>query len=354
MSELKSINKEDVISALRYVKDGDKNVVELGMVSSVVVRGDNVGFALEVNINDVSEKEALRLECEQAIKTIDGVKSVTAVITSNEDGSIQAPSPRNAPAIKAKSEITRTNIEGVRNIIVVAAGKGGVGKSTVAVNLARSLVKQGKKVGIVDVDIYGPSIPTMLGLSGNVGASPDGKMLPKEKDGLKSLSIGYLVDDKKAVIWRSSMALKGMNQLLLGTFWGNLDYLIVDTPPGTGDIQLTLLKNYNISGIVLVSTPQKVALLDVVKSAEMFKKLHVPILGIVENMSYFEDDSGKKNYVFGTGNVAEFAKNSNIEFLGEIPIIPKIAEFADKGKDLVAFSAIDSITSIINKKMESK
>jgi len=357
MSKLKQeINKDKILSALEPIIDPDSgiSVVESGIISSIVIKEKSVGFALEVDINKAAQKEALRQSCEKAVKSIKGVNNVTVVMTSAQSGTASAPPPKKhslAPQKAAALPVGR-NIPNVKNIIIVASGKGGVGKSTVCVNLARSLSEAGNKVGIVDADIYGPSVPKMLGLSGKPDVNERNKIIPKESEGIKSVSIGYLIEEDNAVIWRASMALKAMNQLMLGVSWGELDYLIIDTPPGTGDIQLSLCKNFDINGVVVVSTPQEVALIDVKKAINMFNKINVPVVGIVQNMSYFEDDRGKKNYIFGQGGAKDLAKKMDIPFLGEIPIQQNIREAADEGKAVDTSVLLDKITFKFKKELE--
>lgn len=355
MSKLKQeINKELVLKVLSSVYDTDSeaDVVTAGIISSVVVKGNSVGFAIEVDINHATEKEILRKKCEAAVKTIEGVGSVTAVLTSINPGILSSGNHNNSPQGESLPTLSSNQIPGVKNLIIVASGKGGVGKSTVAVNLARALARLGASVGIADADIYGPSIPKMMGLSGKPEVDKNNRMIPKEADGVKTISVGYLVEEDNALVWRSSMALKAMTQLLRGVNWGQLDYLVVDTPPGTGDIQLSLAKSFDISGIVLVSTPQDVALIDVKKAASMFGKVNVPVLGIVENMSYFEDDSGKKHYIFGQDGVKKFAQSAGIKFLGEIPIRQDIRENADNGKAPSDNLVIDAIALKVKKQLE--
>ncbi|MDA0782079.1 MAG: Mrp/NBP35 family ATP-binding protein [Rickettsiales bacterium] len=358
MSKLKlEISKDKVLSALQPIIDPDsgKSVVESGIISSIVIKESSVGFALEVDINKAEEKETLRKTCENAVRKIEGVNSVTVVMTSSQPGAFSSPRTP-LPANKVQNNNAQLpvgkNIPNVKNIILVASGKGGVGKSTVAVNLARKLSSLGHKVGLVDADIYGPSIPKMLGLKGKPSLDDKNKIIPKESEGIKSVSIGYLIEEDNALVWRASMAIKAMNQLMLGVSWGQLDYLIVDTPPGTGDIQLSLCKSYDINGVVVVSTPQEVALIDVKKAITMFRKINVPILGIVQNMSYFEDDRGKKNYIFGEGGAKNLAKDMDIPFLGEIPIDPNLRESADMGKPADNLLLLDKIALKFKKELE--
>ena len=221
----------------------------------------------------------------------------------------------------------------IKNIIVIGSGKGGVGKSTVTVNLAISLAKKEFNVGLLDADIYGPSIPKMLGIKEKPTASEKKKIMPYFKYGIKSISIGNMIPDNGAVIWRGAMASSAIKQLFNDVDWGELDYLLVDLPPGTGDIQLSLCQTLSLKGAVIVSTPQEISLIDVRKSINMFKRVNVPILGIVQNMSYFEI-GGQKNYIFGKNGVSSEAKKQNLDLLGDIPILPKIAESGDTGKPL--------------------
>ncbi len=221
----------------------------------------------------------------------------------------------------------------IKNIIVIGSGKGGVGKSTVTVNLAISLAKKNLNVGLLDADIYGPSIPKMLGINEKPGVTEKKKIMPYIKYGIKSISIGNMIPDNGAVIWRGAMASSAIKQLFNDVDWGDLDYLLVDLPPGTGDIQLSLCQSFPLKGAVIVSTPQEVSLIDVRKSINMFKKVNVPIVGILQNMSFFESE-GHKNYIFGKDGVSLEAKQQNLNLLGEIPILPKISESGDKGKPL--------------------
>ena len=221
----------------------------------------------------------------------------------------------------------------IKNIIVIGSGKGGVGKSTVTVNLAIALAKKKFNVGLLDGDIYGPSIPKMLGIKEKPDVSEKKKIMPYLKYGIKSISIGNMIPDNGAVIWRGAMASSAIKQLYNDVDWGELDYLLIDLPPGTGDIQLSLCQSLSLKGAVIVSTPQEISLIDVRKSISMFRRVNVPILGIVQNMSYFEIE-GKKNYIFGKNGVSSEAKKQNINLLGDIPILPKIAESGDIGKPL--------------------
>lgn len=230
----------------------------------------------------------------------------------------------------------------IKNIVVVGSGKGGVGKSTVSVNLAVSLAKKNLKIGLLDADIYGPSIPKMLGITEKPEVSKNKKILPYEKYGIKSMSIGNMVPQDGSVIWRGAMASNAIRQLVNDVDWDELDFLILDLPPGTGDIQLSLCQNFSISGAVIVSTPQEISLLDVRKAVNMFKKVKVEILGTIQNMSYLNVD-GKKTFIFGKDGVKKESDKLNFKYLGEVPIFQEISQSCDNGKPICASSDNDVI-----------
>ncbi len=249
----------------------------------------------------------------------------------------------------------------VKYTIAVASGKGGVGKSTVSVNLALALSKLGHKVGILDADIYGPSIPLMMGINGKPQIYQEqgtNKMMPLENYGLKMMSIGFLIDDDNPVIWRGPMATGAVKQFMSDVNWGELDYLIYDLPPGTGDIQLTLVQTIPLSGAVIVTTPQEVSLIDARKGLKMFEKVNVPVMGIIENMSYFiAPDTGKRYNIFGSGGGEKLAEELNTTFLGGIPLDPRIREGGDNGKPLVeSLPDSDETKTVLNiaKKLDEK
>lgn len=341
------ITEEQVKEALNRVIDpgrGDNSVVNAGMIHGLVVRDGHVGFSIVVSPEEGPQKEPLRKECEDTIRALDGVLSVTAVLTAHSEPpapNTSAPNPNDAgrtPAPKQRPPSPQQkSIPGVKKIIAVASGKGGVGKSTMAVNLALALSAQGKKIGLLDADIYGPSIPSMLGLSGKP-ESPDGKkLLPMEKFGLKTMSMGYIVDPDTAMIWRGPMVMKALTQMMMDVLWDDLDILVVDMPPGTGDAQLTLVQTVPLAGALIVSTPQEVALVDVRRSIKMFERTGVPILGIAENMAYFvAPGSSEKTFIFGEGGAKRMAEELDYPFLGEIPIDPTIAQTSDSGEPLMA------------------
>ena len=251
------------------------------------------------------------------------------------------------------------DLDGIKNIIPVASAKGGVGKSTTAINIATALNQLNHNIGILDADIYGPSIPKMLGINEKPKISKDKRFIPIEKFNMKCMSIGFLVDQKTPLIWRGPMIIKALKQMLHGVVWTGVDTLVIDLPPGTGDVQLTLSQKVNISGVVIVSTPQELALIDAIKGINMFKKVNVPILGMVENMSYLQTKSGEIIDVFGKGSVEKAAKKNSINFLGDIPIDKAISSSGDKGipylienNETDAGKKIMKIASDIDKKIK--
>ncbi len=282
---------------------------------------------------DKDKKAYLRDACEKIVAGLNGVESVTAVLTAQNSQAI-APKPEsgyNQPRERAQWNLTP--VENVKNIIAIASGKGGVGKSTTAVNLALAFAALGKNTGLLDADIYGPSIPRMLALSGQPKIA-DEKMLPHERYGIKTNSMGFITGDEAAIL-RGPMISKTLHQLLRMTLWGTskkpLDYLFVDMPPGTGDIHLSMAQQVPLSGAIIVTTPQEVAIMDARKCAKMFIKTGVKILGVIENMSYFVDAAGNKINIFGEGGGKKLAEEFNVPFLGSIPLEPKLREASDSG-----------------------
>ncbi len=343
-----SVTRDDITAALSTVLDEDsgKDVVSAGLIQGLVVREGHVGFSLEVDPEKGAAKEPLRKACEEAVKRVAGVLSVTAVLTAHRG----PPSPSAAkghshahthgPAEGNKQQRApqgAMQLPGVKAIIAVASGKGGVGKSTVAVNLALALSKLGRRVGLLDADIYGPSIPRMMGLTGKPESKDGKKLLPKEKYGIRTMSIGYLVDEDTPMIWRGPMVQSALTQMMRDVEWGELDVLVVDMPPGTGDAQLTMAQRVPLAGAIVVSTPQEIALIDARKGFAMFDKTHVPVFGIVENMAYFvSPGSGEKSYIFGEGGARRMAEKLGCDFLGEVPLHMTIREKSDSGEPVVA------------------
>ncbi|WP_428678379.1 iron-sulfur cluster carrier protein ApbC [Reyranella sp.] len=336
-------------SAVRKVLDTvidpvtSRSVAALGMVSGVVTRAGHVAVTLEVDPARGTALEPLRQACEQAIRAMPGVLSATAVMTAERAAPPPPPAAgghhghsHGAPAAKTTGGGGRIDVPGVKHIIAVASGKGGVGKSTTAVNLALGLAANGLATGLLDADIYGPSMPRMLGVT-EKPESADGKMLkPIEKYGLKTMSIGYIVNEDTPMIWRGPMVSSALEQMLRDVQWGDLDVLVVDMPPGTGDAQLTLAQRVALAGAVIVSTPQDIALVDARKGLNMFRKVAVPVLGIVENMSYFLcPHCGERSEIFGHGGAREEAEKLGVPFLGEIPLHLDIRTTSDSGHPIV-------------------
>lgn len=311
-----SISKEKILEALAPHIEAEK-------VSGIVINGAKIGFAIEVE----SPNKELQTACEKAVFALPGVEKVNVVQTS-ATGQITVENKDSNPLNR------QDPLQGVKRIIAVASGKGGVGKSTIAVNLAVAAAQTGLKVGLLDADIYGPSLPRMMNLSEKPKLQ-DNLMTPQESNGVLCNSIGLLIKEEDAAIWRGPMATKALHQILKGTNWGingDLDILFLDLPPGTGDIHLTLAQHYPIDGAIMVTTPQEVALADVKKAAAMFARVNIPILGVVENMSYFVDaESGNKTHIFGQGGGQKFADSIDSELLGEIPLNPEIGQNADTG-----------------------
>ncbi len=334
------VTRDDVLKTLDQIIDpaSGRSVVHQGLIQGLVVKDGHIGFALEVAPERGREAEPLREECEAAVTKMPGVLSVTAVLTAHEEkhtrpaargahdhahgGRPQGPGPQGIPGVGA--------------VVAVASGKGGVGKSTVAVNLAIGLSQLGLKVGLMDADIYGPSVPRLLDIREK--PESDGKKLkPIERYGLKAMSIGFLVKEEEAVIWRGPMVMSALTQMMTDVAWAPLDVLIVDMPPGTGDAQLTMAQRVPLKGAVIVSTPQDLALIDARKGLAMFQKTQVPVLGIVENMSTFIcPNCGHESHIFGHGGARDTAKRLGVPFLGEVPLVPSIRETSDDGKPIVA------------------
>ncbi|PHQ66288.1 MAG: iron-sulfur cluster carrier protein ApbC [Sneathiella sp.] len=328
------INEQAVLGCLEKVIDEKtgKNVVELGLINGLVIKDGNIGFALEINPADANEMEGLRKKCEDAVFALNGVSSVSAVLTAE-----QAPPAPAAKAPPPRQPAQKPEVPGVAAIIAIASGKGGVGKSTCAVNIALGLQALGLKVGMLDADIYGPSLPRMLGLSGKPSSEDGKKLSPKEKWGLKVMSMGFMVEEDTPMIWRGPMIMSALQQMVFDVSWGELDVLVVDMPPGTGDAQLTLAQKVPLAGAVIISTPQDIALIDARKGLNMFRKVDVPVFGIVENMSYFLCPScGERSDIFGHGGARETAAELGIDFLGEVPLHMDIRKTSDAGTPITA------------------
>ncbi|RDJ14753.1 iron-sulfur cluster carrier protein ApbC [Rhizobium grahamii] len=345
------VTKEQVLETLKTVRgpDLEHDIVELGMVSDVFISDGKVYFSITVPAENAKELEPLRLAAERVIKEMPGVKGALVALTADKKaGAGSAPVSRPQPqaghedhghahAPQQQPRAGKLGVPGIGSIIAVASGKGGVGKSTTAVNLALGLQANGLRVGILDADIYGPSMPRLLKISGRP-TQIDGRIInPMENYGLKVMSMGFLVDEETAMIWRGPMVQSALMQMLREVAWGELDVLVVDMPPGTGDAQLTMAQQVPLAGAVIVSTPQDLALVDARKGLNMFKKVEVPVLGIVENMSYFiAPDTGTRYDIFGHGGARKEAERIGVPFLGEVPLTMNIRETSDAGTPLVA------------------
>ncbi len=339
------ITRETILSALENVEDPDRgqSIVALGMIAGIQIKDGHVAFGIEVDAARGKALEPMRAAAEKAVHALPGVLTVTAVLTAER----AAPPPQSEqPAQQAQQgQQGQGGLElpGIDAIIAVASGKGGVGKSTTAVNLALAMAAGGRKVGVLDTDVYGPSIPRMLGISGQPDISPsdDGRqqVAPMENHGIKCMSMGFLVDEETPIIWRGPMATGALEQLLRDVAWGELDALVVDLPPGTGDIHLSMAQRVPLTGAVVVSTPQDIALLDARKGLGMFEKVNVPVLGIIENMSYFVcPHCGERSDIFSHGGARAEAEKLGAAFLGEIPLDMAIRETSDGGDPIVVSS----------------
>ena len=315
----------DILNALSAIIDPDfnKDIVSLGFVKNIHIDGDKVAFTIELTTPACPVKEAFRQQAEEAVLAIDGIHAADITMT--------------AKVQPAKQE--KDILPGVANVIAVASGKGGVGKSTTAVNLAIAMAQTGARVGLLDGDIYGPSVPRMMGLAGYMPAIDHDKnvLTPLENYGVKTISIGFLIPEGQAVIWRGPMVSSALSQLLGDVVWGDLDYLFVDMPPGTGDVQLTLTQKVAVTGAVLVTTPQDIALLDCRKGIEMFKTANVPTLGIVENMSQFIcPHCGESSAIFAEGGAERLSQEYKTDVLAHVPLDIAIRENSDAGTPIVA------------------
>src|ERR1039457_3310032 len=322
------LNEETVKNALKAVKypGYSRDIVSFGLIKEVAANNGAVSVTMQLTTNHPEAAQQIKAESERALRALPGVNAVHVEVK------LQA----GAPAGAGKGPAANQNkMPGVRRIVAVASGKGGVGKSTLSVNLACGLAHLGARVGLLDCDIYGPSIPLMMGVKERPTLSVDEKMIPLVSHGVKLMSIGFLLDDDQPVIWRGPMIQKTIHQFFNSVEWGNLDFLLVDLPPGTGDAQLSLCQTVPLDGGVIVTTPQEASLGVVRKGIAMFEKVNVPILGIVENMSFFVTPKGERLEIFGHGGGRAEARRRNLPFLGEIPLFTEIREGGDKGIPVV-------------------
>ncbi|MCB0169198.1 MAG: Mrp/NBP35 family ATP-binding protein [Anaerolineae bacterium] len=316
------VTQAQVLEALSQVREPQQNqdIVSLNLVKDIEIKGSAVNLTITLNRTIASFKNQIKTTAEKAVSALPGVNVVNVKIDSPVTGD---------PRLMSRADL------GVRNAVAVASGKGGVGKSTMATNLAISLALDGAQVGLLDVDVYGPNVPIMMGVSDR----PQGrnnKILPLESYGVKLMSMGFLVDPNQAIIWRGPMLHNAIRQFIEDVEWGELDYLVIDLPPGTGDASLSLAQSLGLTGAVIITTPQRVALSDVIRSVSMFEQLNVPIFGVVENMSYFvAPDTGQRYDIFGHGGGAQMAKEVNADFLGEVPLEPNVRSGGDEGEPIV-------------------
>jgi ATP-binding protein involved in chromosome partitioning len=343
------VTKEDILEVLKTVTipASGKDIVSLGMVSGLTIRptrgselqkGSEVWFAIEVDPATGQTLEPVRRAAEEAVYKMKAVSSVSAVMTAHTGAPTTPLLPPPKRVAKARTKLYLPNI---RRIIAVASGKGGVGKSTTAVNLAISFMQNGLRVGLLDADIYGPSIPRMLDLYGKPKVDKDNKMIPKHWNGLSVMSMGFLIEENEPMVWRGPMVHGAITQMFRDVAWGKLDVLLVDLPPGTGDAQLTLSQQVPLAGAIIVSTPQDIALIDARKGLGMFQKVDVPVLGIIENMSYFKcPHCGEHSDIFSHGGARLEAEALNIPFLGEVPLNIALRKHSDEGMPL-AFAERD-------------
>ena len=334
-----AVTRDEILSALRRLTlPGGEDIVSRDMVRALTIENDTVRFVIEAETpEDAAKMEGVRHAAENMVKALPDVSNVSVILTAHGP----AAKPTAPPSLKVGRHPTPqagpAKVAGVDRIIAIGSGKGGVGKSTVSSNLAVALAKEGRRVGLLDADIYGPSQPRMMGVSKRPG-SPDGKtIIPLQAHGVTMMSIGLMVDLDKAVVWRGPMLMGALQQMLGQVEWGKLDVLIVDLPPGTGDVQLTLCQKTDLTGAVVVSTPQDVALLDARKALDMFKTLNTPVLGLIENMSTFICPTcGTESHIFGHGGVAAEAEKIGVPFLGALPIDLDTRLAGDAGEPIAA------------------
>ena len=326
------ITVEKVKSVLKKVKYGHSkdNIVDDGDVSGIVIKNGHIGFSIEIDPSLAKKSDEMRREAEDAVRKLSGVISATAIMTAHKNSTSEGTEKLSSPE-KTSGKLLKP----AKYVVAIASGKGGVGKSTTSINIALALKLQGIRVGILDADIYGPSLPRLIGTS----RKPDyenKKLIPLDAWGLQAMSIGFLVESESPMIWRGPMVMSAIEQMIRDVLWSDLDVLIIDLPPGTGDAQLTLSQRLALSGAVIISTPQDLALIDARKGLNMFRKVGVPILGIVENMSYFIcSDCGKRHDIFSTGGAQKEAAKLNIPFLGEIPLDITIRQTSDSGEPII-------------------
>lgn len=332
-----ALDREDVLTVLKTVKCPDgRDIVSADLIRALTLEDGAIRFIIEVDPKEAAQMTPVRDAAEAAVKAITGVVSVSVMLTAHSDAP-KPPPPNLKLGGHPKPAADKAPVAGVDRILAIASGKGGVGKSTVSSNLAVALAKQGRRVGLLDADIYGPSQPRMMGLSKRP-ASPDGKtIIPLKAHGVTFMSIGLMLKEDEAVVWRGPMLMGALQQMLGQVEWGELDVLIVDLPPGTGDVQITLAQKSKVTGAIIVSTPQDVALLDARKAINMFEKTNTPVLGMIENMSsYHCPNCGHEAHIFGHGGAKADAERLGLPFLGEIPLELDVRLAGDGGTPIAA------------------
>jgi len=319
-----SVTEDQVLTALRTIQDPDlhKDIVTLGFVKEVRIEGGEVDFVIELTTPACPVKDLMKAQAEKAVLAIPGATAARARMTAE---------------VRARGGMGRQAVPGVRNIVAVGAGKGGVGKSTTAVNLAVALAQRGARVGLMDTDVYGPNIPQMLGIHEPPEVSAEQKIIPPQAHGIKAISMGMLVPEDKPVIWRGPMLHSAVQQFMRDVVWGELDYLVVDLPPGTGDVALSMAQSVPVAGALVVTTPQAVSVSDVKKAVSMFRQLNIPVLGVMENMSHFVcGHCGERTDIFGNGGGERMAEEMEIPFLGAVPIDTRVRSGGDDGSPIVS------------------
>ena len=337
-----NINEDLILEALKEIEDPSqsKDIVSLGLINNITIKDSNVAITLEVPVHRGASMEPIRKLAQERVLNIKDVTSATVVVTAHENKE-----KTSTFETDKEDKVEKVLESNVKRFVAIGSGKGGVGKSTTSANIAIALKLEGYKVGLLDADVYGPSQPRMLGVSGRPASVGGDMVAPLQNYGISLMSMGLLVPDDTAMIWRGPMVQSALTQMLNSVAWGDLDVIVIDLPPGTGDIQISLAQQVNLAGAVIVSTPQDIALLDVVKALTMFQKANVPVLGMIENMSYWScPDCGRVDHIFGEGGVKAEAKKRNIDLLGEIPISVDVRKSSDAGIPII-ISEPESIQS---------
>jgi len=337
-----NINEDLILEALKEIEDPSqsKDIVSLGLINNITIKDSNVSVTLEVPVHRGASMEPIRKLAQERVLNIKDVTSATVVVTAHENKE-----KTSTFETDKEDKVEKVLESNVKRFVAIGSGKGGVGKSTTSANIAIALKLEGYKVGLLDADVYGPSQPRMLGVSGRPASVGGDMVAPLQNYGISLMSMGLLVPDDTAMIWRGPMVQSALTQMLNSVAWGDLDVIVIDLPPGTGDIQISLAQQVNLAGAIIVSTPQDIALLDVVKALTMFQKANVPVLGMIENMSYWScPDCGRVDHIFGEGGVKAEAKKRNIDLLGEIPISVDVRKSSDAGIPII-ISEPESIQS---------